>query len=452
MFKQLLTLLVLLQLVLNAQNNLVKVDSLLNNLEASDEFYGVVLVAKGDTILLLRAIGYTDETKEVKLKTDTKFDKIIEPGFISRLITLQLIKDGRLSLKDSIGKYLDIFNNDDDKSFTIERILSRCSSVKECNFIDISAIQNLSKDAPFFITPSNISSVSFQRIIVLWKLIEIVTNKSYKDAVKEMIFDKAGMTESVAGYDENLENVAKIIINNLNRAQSKSEKRNLLTETSGFYLTAHDYMKFIKAIFTNESFLAPELRTYILPQELFNQYLEKQKMVKYDSYMEFYPVAYFNYDTEFSTVVLMNKFDRDGSVSDYFSKFNKILLDEDFRLRWQPALSKILFEIIDKNGMDYFKENFTSINNEHPIENPRVLNFLANNLDTLQRTAEAIEILKINLEMFPKDEPTNRRFGNIYLRLEEEELANKFIGTADVLHIQNEAIKVDNKKIKSLQK
>lgn len=451
MFKQLLALLVLLQLVLSAQNNLLKVDSLLNNLEASDEFYGVVLVAKGDTILLLRAIGYTDETKEVKLKTDTKFDKIVQQGFICRLITLQLIKDGRLSLKDSIGKYLDIFNNDNDKSFTIEWILTRCPSVKECNFIDTSGIQKLSKDVPFFIS-SNISRVSFQRIIVLWKLIEVVTNKSYKDAVKEMIFDKTDMTESVAGNDENLENVAKIIINNLNRAQSKSEKRNLLAETSGFYLTAHDYMKFIKAVFTNESFLAPELRTYILPQELFNQYLEKQKMVKYDSYMEFYPVSYYNYDAEFSTVVLMNKFNRDGEASDYFSKINKILLAEDFRLRWDPALSKILFKIIEENGIEYFKENFTSIKNEHPIENPRILNFLANNLDTLQRTAEAIEIIKINLEIFPKDEPTNRRLGNIYLRLGEEELANKFIGTADVLHIQNEAIKVDNKKIKSLQK
>lgn len=445
MFKQLLTLLVFLQIVLSAQDNLVKVDSLLNNLEASDEFYGVVLVAKGDTILLLRAIGYTDETKEVKLKTDTKFDKIIEPGFISRLITLQLIQEGRLSLKDSIGKYLDIFNNDDDKSFTIERILSRCSSVKECNFIDISAIQKLSKDAPFFITPSNISSVSFQRIIVLWKLIEIVTNKPYKDAVKEMIFDKAGMTESVAGYDENLENVAKIIINNLNRAQSKSEKRNLLTETSGIYLTAQDYMRFVKAIFTNESFLLPELRTYILPQELFNQYLKKQKMVKYDSYMEFYPVAYFNYDTEFSTVVLMNKFNRDGEARDYFSKINKILLEEDFRLRWQPALSKILFGIIEEKGIEYFKENFTSINKKHPIENPRILNFLASNLDTLQRTDEAIEILKINNEIFQDDEPTNRILGNLYLKIGEEELAMKFIGAADALKIRNEAINADNK-------
>ncbi len=445
MFKQLLTLLVFLQIFLSAQDNLVKVDSLLNNLEVSDEFYGVVLVAKGDTILLLRAIGYTDETKEVKLKTDTKFDKIIEPGFISRLITLQLIQEGRLSLKDSIGKYLDIFNNDDDKSFTIERILSRCSSIKECNFIDISAIQKLSKDAPFYITPSNISSVSFQRIIVLWKLIEIVTNKPYKEAVKEMIFDKVGMTESVAGYEVNLENVAKIIFDDLNKAQSKSEKRDSLSEISGIYLTAHDYMKFIKAVFTNESFLAPELRTFIFPQDRFNQYLEKQKMVQYNFYKKFYPVEYYNYDAEFSTVVLMNKYSRDGEPRDYFSKINKILLEEDFRLRWQPALSKILFGIIEEKGIEYFKENFTSINKEHPIENPRILNFLASNLDTLQRTDEAIEILKINNEIFQDDEPTNRILGNLYLKIGEEELAMKFIGAADALKIRNEAINADNK-------
>ena len=445
MFKQLIALLFLLQLVLSAQNNLIKVDSLLNNLEASDEFYGVVLVAKGDSILLLRAIGYTDETKEVKLKTDTKFDKIIEPGFISRLITLQLIQEGRLSLKDSIGKYLDIFNNDDDKSFTIERILSRCSSVKECNFIDISAIQKLSKEAPFFITPSNISSVSFQRIIVLWKLIEIVTNKPYKDAVEEMIFDKAGMTESVAGYDAKLENVAKIIFNDLDNAQSKSEKRDSLAEISGIYLTAQDYMRFVKAIFTNESFLARELRTFIFSQDRFNQYLEKQKMVHYQSYMKFYPVEYYNYDADFSTVVLMSKYTRNGEARDYFSKINKILLEEDFRLRWQPALSKILFGIIEEKGIEYFKENFTSINKKHPIENPRILNFLASNLDTLQRTDEAIEILKINNEIFQDDEPTNRILGNLYLKIGEEELAMKFIGAADALKIRNEAINADNK-------
>ncbi len=450
MFKQLLTLLVLYQIVLSAQDNLVKVDSLLDNLEANDEFYGVVLVAKGDTIILLRAIGYTDETKEVKLKTDTRFDKVVQQGFLCRLITLQLIKDGRLSLKDSIGKYLDIFNNADDKGFTIEWILSRCPSVKGCSFLDTSAIQKLSKDVPFFIS-SNISSISFQRIIVLWKLIEIVTNKSYKDAIQEMIFDKAGMTESVTAYDENLENVAKIVFGNLKRAKSKTEMRDLLTETRGIYITAHDYMKFVQAVFTNESFLAPELRTFIFPQELFNKYLAKQNLVHYGSYQDFYPIEYYNYDTGFTTVVLMNKYNKDGEVSDYFSKINKILLDEDFRLRWDPALSKVLFKIIEENGIEYFKENFTSINKEHYIKNPRVLNFLAINLDTLQRTGEAIEILKINNELFPNDEPTNRILGNIYERLGEEELAIKYLGAADVLKIQNEAINADNNKSKPLR-
>ena len=75
MLKYLLALIVLTHLTIYPQDNFKRVDSLLNAVTHMDIFSGVVLVAKGNDIKILKAIGYADENKKIKLKTNTRFDK-----------------------------------------------------------------------------------------------------------------------------------------------------------------------------------------------------------------------------------------------------------------------------------------------------------------------------------------------------------------------------------------
>ena len=79
MLKYLLALFVLTHLTLYPQDNYSRIDSLLNAVKYMDIFSGVVLVAKGKDIKILKAIGYADENKKIKLKTNTRFDRVLYP-------------------------------------------------------------------------------------------------------------------------------------------------------------------------------------------------------------------------------------------------------------------------------------------------------------------------------------------------------------------------------------
>lgn len=452
MLKYLLALFVLTNLTLYPQDNYSRIDSLLNAVKYMDIFSGVVLVAKGDNIKILKAIGYADRQRKEKLKTNTRFDRVIYPFFVNRLVIIQLIQQGKLSLTDSIGKYIKMFDNEIDNNIRVEELLFGKVKTKQCYFLDKAAIQNAVKKVPFFIEPNKDTTLSVPRTIVMWRLIEKITEKPYHLVVKKQIFDKVGMTQSIAGYSKNLKNIAQPCYNNLSDSIFAQEQHAALFEIRGIYTTAIDFMKFEKSILYDENILNNHFKEILFPgrknvdlslnesgnKKLFSDFVFNQNHPLFSGY----------FDGEYSIVVLYNKWDQYNESVNLLYRIKSLLLYPERSLTPWPSQSLILLGIINEKGIKYFKENFDSISKTYPITNPNTLNFLGDDLDTLNRFYDALEVFKINDNLYPNNEDTNRNLGDIYIKLGQKELGKKHIDKADELKKDDKAESGDSKKRK----
>lgn len=441
MLKYLLALIVLTHLTIYPQDNFKRVDSLLNAVTHMDIFSGVVLVTKGIDIKILKAIGYADENKKIKLKTNTRFDRVINPGFINEIIILQLVQQGKISLTDSIGKYLKMFNNESDNNITVEDLL--CLNYKPVYFIDKQAIQQAITNCPFFIEPGKDTTFRVQKIIVMWRLIETLTRKPYSLVVKKQIFDKVEMTQSIAGYSKNIKNIAHPIYNNLPDSSLVSEQHAALLPFRGIYTTASDFMKFEKSYLYDEKILKNQFKYLEYPNRKnadsssTDSAQDKQYFALLSNQNQ--PLLAGFFDAEYSIIILYNKWDQYNESGDLLYKLKSLLLYPERPLSPWPCQSLILLGIINEKGIKYFKNNFDAINKTNPIKNPNTLNTLGDDLDKLNRFNDALEVYKINYTLYPNNEDTNRGLGDIYIKLGQKELGETYLDKADELKKEDKA-------------
>lgn len=89
---------------------------------------GVLLVAKGDTILFHQAYGSADPTARQEMTLETVFDlaSLTKP-LATTLATILLIQENRLSLSDRLSRLLTPFESTDKADITVAQLLSHTS-------------------------------------------------------------------------------------------------------------------------------------------------------------------------------------------------------------------------------------------------------------------------------------------------------------------------------------
>jgi len=78
-----------------------------DRLAAAGLFSGTVLVRQNDTILVTRAVGVANRDFDAKVRLDTKFNLGSMNKMFTGVAAMKLVQQGKLSLDDPIGKYLD---------------------------------------------------------------------------------------------------------------------------------------------------------------------------------------------------------------------------------------------------------------------------------------------------------------------------------------------------------
>ena len=172
-------------------------------------FMGSVLVAKGGKVLLSKGYGMANLEHDVANKPNTKF----RLGSITKQFTavaiLQLQEQGKLSVQDSISKYIP--NSPEAwTKVTIHHLLSHTGGVpsytstpdyvkhmreasKPLDFIE------RFKNKPLDFEPGSKHLYSNSGYYLLGVIIEQVSGKSYEAYLRTNVFDKADMQDS--GYD-----------------------------------------------------------------------------------------------------------------------------------------------------------------------------------------------------------------------------------------------------------
>jgi len=196
-------------------------ENFLNDQAAAGSFSGVVLVAKDDKPVFSKAYGAANREKNVSNKTDTKFNLGSINKTFTRVAIGQLVKAGKLSFDDKLGKYLpDYPNRDAREKVTIRHLVTMRSGVGD--FFGEKFIQTpkdklrkngdfipLFADQPLAFEPGTSQQYSNGGYILLGAIIEKVTGQSYYEYVRENIFKVAGMTVTDSFEMDNLpENTA----------------------------------------------------------------------------------------------------------------------------------------------------------------------------------------------------------------------------------------------------
>ncbi|SHF92165.1 CubicO group peptidase, beta-lactamase class C family [Flavobacterium fluvii] len=202
-------------LTLTIANGQSKEDKqLVKNLDGliSEKFNSVspgcaVLVAKKGQVIYEKGFG----TANIELNVPMRPEMVFRIGSMTKQYTaiavLQLVEQGKISLQDSIQKFIKNFPSKG-HAITIENLLTHTSGIKDYgqldsripNAIRVEFPQKVIIDSlarlPLDFNPSAKYSYSNSNYYMLGYIIEQVTSKSYKDYLQENIFKPAGLSNT----------------------------------------------------------------------------------------------------------------------------------------------------------------------------------------------------------------------------------------------------------------
>jgi CubicO group peptidase (beta-lactamase class C family) len=228
-------------------------------------FNGVVLAARNDSILLAKGYGWRDYENRISHDTNSIFriGSVTKP--FTAVVILYLQEQGKLKLSDNVSKYFPEYSNGD--KIIIKNLLTHTSGILEYsnqdNFFEELAYKPYTqkdfwkyiKNEPLEFTPGSEFQYSNSNYFILGYLIEKITGKPYEQNVREIIFNKAGMTHS--GFDfKNLQSPYKTVgydvLKDSVHIRSRIADSSAAYAAGGIYTTAGDLFRFHQALMANK--------------------------------------------------------------------------------------------------------------------------------------------------------------------------------------------------------
>lgn len=192
---------------LSEREAVAELETFLKKLAAENLFSGSVLLAKDGTVLYKGAFGMANKDFSAPNKIDTKFNLGSMNKMFTGVAIAQLVEKGKLSYDDPLSKFIPDFPNPDAaKKIQIKHLLTHTSglggyfsqryqNMSRANLRTVddmmAMVRQDEKDVQF--EPGSKWQYSNTGMMVLGKVIEIVSGKSYFDYVRENIYKPASM-------------------------------------------------------------------------------------------------------------------------------------------------------------------------------------------------------------------------------------------------------------------
>lgn len=244
------------------------IESYLKRMVATNQFSGVVLVAKNGKPIFEKSYGLASKAFNVPNRTNTKFNLASMNKMFTSVAIAQLAEQGKLSFDDTIIKYLpDYPNKSVAEKVTIHQLLTHTSGLGDFFNEKFEAqktrLREVQDYLPLFVNDSllfepgqkwHYSNAGF---IVLGAIIEKVSGQNYFDYVREHIYKPAGMMDTDS-YETDREVANRAVgyteIGPSNRAESGPLRNNLVinpvkgSPAGGGYSTVEDMLRFDAAL------------------------------------------------------------------------------------------------------------------------------------------------------------------------------------------------------------
>lgn len=177
---------------------------------------GVVLVTRGDEILLRQAYGLADIENGVAMRPEAAMRLASVSKQFTAVAVLQLVQAGQLSLGATLGA-LDPALEGPMSKVTVQQLLTHTSGIKNISSIpasraarreeaDALGLIGYFKDLPLEFAPGSRFRYSNSNYIVLTHLIQRVSGQPYASYMRQAIFQPLGMRHT--RYDNHLAVIA----------------------------------------------------------------------------------------------------------------------------------------------------------------------------------------------------------------------------------------------------
>lgn len=227
---------------------------------AEDAFSGVLLVARGDEVLLQRAWGLADRAAGTPVTLDTRFRLGSMNKMFTAVAVLQLVGAGRLSLEGSVGQSLPGYPNADIAKVTIRQLLTHAGGTGDIFGPAFDQHRLSLKTHDDYVRlygargpthpPGQAHEYSNYGYVLLGAIIERASGLAYEDYMARHVFAPAGMHDTGALPED---------VDVPGRARAYTRKDGAWvdaadtlpyrgTAAGGGYSTAADLLKFARAL------------------------------------------------------------------------------------------------------------------------------------------------------------------------------------------------------------
>ncbi len=179
----------------------------LGGLAASDQFSGVVLLARNGSPIFQKAYGMANREVEVANTLDTRFNIASIGKLFTSAAVAGLVRGGRLAYTDTISKWLPATKIPSADRITVAQLLDMTSGLGDFfgpayaaapkeRVQELSDYLTLFETRPLRFEPGTRREYSNAGYVVLGLIIEKITGKAYRDFVREAVFAPAGMNDT----------------------------------------------------------------------------------------------------------------------------------------------------------------------------------------------------------------------------------------------------------------
>jgi CubicO group peptidase (beta-lactamase class C family) len=169
-------------------------------------FNGVTLVATNGKIDFIHATGLANRSFDTSITTKTKFKVASITKTFTAVLIMQLYQQGKIDLKATIGTYLPNYKGEAKNKVSIHHLLTYSSGIPNCEGNTGIEVYQKPITVDSFIAKYSSGALEFEPgkqfsydngdYIILGKIIEQVTGKSFTQNLKEKILNPVGMNNT----------------------------------------------------------------------------------------------------------------------------------------------------------------------------------------------------------------------------------------------------------------
>ena len=405
--------------VLITQSNLQlelqeKIKDLVQEYVNLDIFSGIVLVAEKGVITFHKAYGLSNREKNIPNSVNTLFDIGSMNKTFTSIVIKQLAEEGKIDLNDNLTKFLSGFKDPNTNKITINHLLDHESGFGDYHTPDyfdlplnerkLGAIVGRAKSYQLNFEPGTEQDYSNLGYVILGAVIEKVTGKSYFDNVQERIVTPLNLKNTYLNDFDNLETRIAIgyYYTPLGILVENKPIQDIPNPDGGFLSTTEDILKFYRSYYYDDMLLSKKFKSSDPFFKYLNELPEGEAVGAAGGFEGFNTALFQVYSDDLTIIVFANM---DEPVAENIaSNVLNLYRGETPDKPQLPAIQNIR-KNYEKHGTDYIKENFQELTiNFHPSD-PK--DIVLNNLGyaylyEAKDNKKALEIFKLNTELFPK--------------------------------------------------